>query len=337
MRTIPLAFSFWIFFIAPLHAQDWPVPINEFGQPDLQGLWTNPWMTPLQRPTELGSRRAYTDAEVEILAREALQSAAELEIALDPDRPAPPIGGNIDQSADGNFETMPLEIAHINGEWRTSYIINPENGRFPIRDDFQDIWRTWSTQGLLPSAGPEARGALDRCLSGPSPVPLLSLFAGVVNGNPGGDNPVRNIQIVQTRDYVAILSEYFSQVRIIRIGGEFIEHQGPRWMGDSIGYYEGNSLVIRSRNFRAEQSSIFMRSSDEFELEEIYTPLSEDTLLLRYTVVDSKVYSQPFTAEIPLRKMSPGHLIYEYGCHEGNYSMKSILRAARMEELGMLD
>jgi hypothetical protein len=337
MRIISAVFSLLVVFIAPLQAQHWEVPYNEFGQPDLQGLWTNPWMTPLQRPIELGERRTYTDAEVEMLVTEALQSAGELDTALDPNRPPPAAGGTIDQTADGNFETMPLEVARVNGEWRTSYVIQPEDGRLPYKDDIQDVWSKWSGQGLLPSAGPEARGALDRCLSGPSPVPLLTLFGGPVTGNPGGDNPVRNIQIIQTANYVAILSEYFSQVRIIRLDSKFSEHQMPRWMGDSIGHYDGSSLVVRSRNFRSEQSSVFMRSSDAFQLEEIYTPLGEDALLLRYTVTDPKIYSETFTAEIPLRRMLPDHQIYEYGCHEGNYSMSSILRAARMEELGLLD
>lgn len=336
VKTKPAILATILCAIASVHAQEQPVPLNEFGQPDMQGLWTNPWMTPLQRPVELGNRRTYTDAEVQALVQEATQDAADLDNVLDPDRPPPLPGGNIDQTADGNFETMPTEIARVGDEWRTSFIIDPANGRLPYRQNVQDILASWTARGLLPSTGPEARGVLDRCLSGPAPVPLLTLFGGPVTGNPGGDNPVRNIQIVQTREYVAILSEYFSQLRIIRLEKELLAHQGPRWMGDSVGHYEGNSLVISSRYFRPEHSTMFMRSSTEFELEETLTLMGTGELLFRYTVSDPKVYSRSFTAEIPLRRMPAAHRIYEYSCHEGNYSMSSILRAARMEELGLL-
>ncbi|MEQ8955238.1 MAG: hypothetical protein RL120_13995, partial [Gammaproteobacteria bacterium] len=226
------------------------------------------------------------------------------------------------------------QIAFVGGEWRTSLIVEPADGRLPIRDDYRDLYSEWRDRGLMPAAGPEARGVLDRCLSGPAPLPLLTLFYGVVSGNPGGDNPVRNVQIVQTADYVLILGEYFSQVRIIPLASEFKQDLGPRWMGDSIASYVGNSLVIQSRNFRAEHSTVFMRSSTGFEVTETYTRTSADEILLRYTVVDPVIYSEAVTAEIPLQRMAPGQYLYEYGCHEGNYSMVSILRGARMEEIG---
>jgi len=294
-------------------------------------------MTQLQRPAHLGERQAYTEQEVQALIDEALAFEAAMTAPLDPNRPPPPVGGVIDQTADANFESVTTDIARIDGEWRTSFIIDPANGRLPFREDAQDIHQRRQSDGLPRNSGPEGRSILDRCLSGASPVPLISRFGGYGMGNPAGDNPIRNVQIVQNEDYVVILGEYFSLVRIIRVGAEFMDQIGPRWMGDSIAHYEGNSLVIRSRNFRAEQSTNFLRSSELFELTETYTPLSENEMLLRYTVNDPNIYARPFTAEIPLTRMPAEEKIYEYACHEGNYSLPSILRAARMEDLGLLD
>ena len=310
----------------------WSAPRTEHSYPDFQGLWTNPSQTPLQRPAKLGNRRAYTTEEalqLEQVARE-IDIARTLPLALD--RPAPPRGGDIDQQADGNFEIMPTAISSVAGEYRTSLIIDPLSGRLPYLRGARDIYAVWNAQGHGRFDGPEIRGVLERCLSPGGQLPLLFAFGGPGAGNPGGDNPVRNIQIVQNKDYVVILSEYFSSVRIVRLGTRHIENQGNKWMGDSIAYYEGDSLVIHSNNFRPEQSTFFLRSSSQLEITETYTLVSADELLFSYTFTDPEIYSRSFTAEIPLQRMKPGQKIYEYACHEGNYSMISILRGARMEE-----
>ncbi len=318
-------------------AQEYAAPRTEHGYPDLQGLWRNSTMTPLERPLHLGNRRAYSEEEVQALIDEALEFEARMTATLDPNRPPPPVGGIIDQTADANFETVSTEIARVGGEWRTSLIVDPANGRLPFRESWQDIHGQWRDKGLAAGSGPEARSVLDRCLSGAAAVPLISRFGGYGLGNPAGDNPVRNVQIVQNRDYVVILGEYFSLVRIIPLRDEFLNQPGPMWMGESIAYYDGNSLVVRSRNFRPEQSTPFLRISDEFELTETYSLVGDNEILLRYTAFDPKIYSRPFTAEIPLSRMPAGQKLYEYSCHEGNYSMPSMLRAARIEELGYYD
>ena len=123
--------------------------------------------------------------------------------------------------------------------------------------------------------------------------------------NPGGDNPVRNVQIVQNEDYVVILSEYFSLVRIVRLNSAHLTDQGRKWMGDSIAHYDGDSLVILTINFRPEQSGL-IKSSGELEITETYTPVSNDELLFSYTLTDPKIYRQPFTVEIPLNGMAEG-------------------------------
>jgi len=308
----------------------WAAPKTEYGYPDLQGLWTNPSQTPFQRPVALGTKQAYTTEE----ALELEQAARDLEQAralpLDPDRPAPQRGGIVGAGADQNFEVRPIIVSRVNGEYRTSLIIDPPNGRLPLLQGARDIYADWIAQGFDRSDGPEIRPGQERCLNSAGQVPLLYTFD--ATNSIDGDNPVRNIQIVQTENHVVILSEYFSAVRIIRLGGGRFNDQGNKWLGDSIAHYEGESLIIHTKNFRPEQSNFFIRSSAQLEITETYTPVSADQLLFSYTLTDPKMYSRPVTAEVPLQRMAVDHKIYEYACHEGNYSLPSILRAARMRE-----
>ena len=313
---------------------DWTVPRTEHGHPDLQGLWTNSTLTPFMRPRNLGTKQAYTEEEALELERIAREEEAQRIMPSDPDRPPPPVGGVINQQSDENFDIAPIEIARINGEYRTSIIIDPADGRLPPRLDFKDIFERQREAGFGPSDGPEARSIQDRCLAPLVQLPLLYTF-GVAN-SADGDNPSRNIQIVQNADYVVILWEYFSAARIIRIADQHLDNFGPKWRGDSIARYEGDSLVIHTRNFRPEQTNPFLRASAALEITETFTPVSPNEMIFRFTIVDPLAYPQPITGEVALRRMAPEHQLYEYACHEGNYSFESILRAARMEEAGLL-
>lgn len=318
----------------PLHSfaadTPWAVPRTEFAYPDLQGLWTNPSQTPLQRPVALGTKQAYTAEEaleLERIAREQEQARA---LPLAPDRPPPPSGGTVGPVADQNFEVRPIVVSRVAGEYRTSLIIDPPNGRLPYLDGVRDIYADWLAQGFGRFDGPEIRPGQERCLNSAGQLPLLYTFD--ATNAIDGDNPVRNIQIVQNENYVVILSEYFSAVRIIRLGNEHFENQGNKWLGDSIAWYEGDSLIVHTENFRPEQSNFFIRSSAQLEITETYTPVAADQLLFRYTLTDPNIYSRPVTAEVPLQRLAADQKIYEYACHEGNYSLPSILRAARLNE-----
>lgn len=311
----------------------WVPALTEHGYPDLQGYWTNPSMTPMQRPAALGNKSFYSEAEAEALIAAAFAKDELRQAPLSADRSAPEVGGAIDQQADGNFELMPTQIAWVNGEYRTSLMVKPDDGRFPLLDSFRDIYGEWAAQGHSRSDGPEFTPIGERCLNPGALLPLLTVFAGEAGGNPGGDNPVRNIQIVQTEDYVVILAEYNSMARVIPVSDTHQEGQGLKWMGDSIARYEDNKLHIHTKGLRPEQSSLFLRASSAMEVSETYELTEENALLLTVTIEDSNIYSESFTAEIPLARMPEGQLLYEYACHEGNYSMPSILRAARLNEL----
>tara|TARA_Y100000994_G_scaffold135667_1_gene111139 strand:+ start:138 stop:1190 length:1053 start_codon:yes stop_codon:yes gene_type:complete len=312
--------------------------LTEYSHPNLQGFWTNPYQTPLERPLTLGNKRFYSNSEAETLRKQAIAVDEKRRAPLDPHRPAPELGGQLNNQADGNFEIMPVELAQISGEFRTSLIVEPSSGRIPWRVGGKDIHQQWRDQGKGRFDGPEGMTPLDRCLTPGGQLPLIYMFGGVETalGNPAGDNPVRNIQIVQNKDYVVILSEYFSLVRIIRIDSEFMPELGRKWMGDSIGYYEGNSLIVYTKNFREEQSITPLRSSADFQVKEVYTKIDENEILFQYTINDPNIYRDRWVAEIPIRRMEAELKLYEYACHEGNYSLPIMLRAARMEEAGLL-
>ena len=324
--------------VSLVSAQDISSGLTEYGHPNLQGLWTNPFQTPLERPISLGNKSVYSEEEAEIMRERAIAIDMERQAPIDPDRPAPTSGARLNNQADGNFEIMPIELAQIEGQIRTSFITQPETGRIPWKTGGKDIHQVWREEGKGRFDGPEGMTALDRCLTPGGQLPLIYIFGGVAHelGNPAGDNPVRNVQIVQNKDYVVILSEYFSLVRIIRIDSEFRPEQGKKWMGDSIGYYEGDSLVVHTRHLRPEQSIAPLRSSNAFEVKEIYTKRGDNEIIFEYTITDPNIYTQPWTAEIPLQRMKRDLKLYEYACHEGNYSLPIMLRAARMEEAGLL-
>jgi len=310
---------------------EWTVPRTEFGYPDLQGLWTNPSQTSLQRPLALGTKQAYTAEEALELERVARDQEEARALPLDPDRPPPQSGGTVGPGADQNFEVRPIAVSQVDGEYRTSLIIDPPDGRLPYLEGGSDIYADWFAQGFGRFDGPEIRPGQERCLNSAGQLPLLYTFD--ATNAIDGDNPVRNIQIVQNENYVVILSEYFSAVRIIRLGNEHIQNQGNKWLGDSIARYEGDSLIIHTKNFRPEQSNFFVRSSAQLEITETYRPISADKLLFSYTLTDPNIYSRSVSAEIPIQRMAKDQKIYEYACHEGNYSLPSILAGARRQEL----
>ncbi|NKB33655.1 MAG: hypothetical protein GKR91_11210 [Pseudomonadales bacterium] len=297
-------------------------PRTASGHPDFQGYWNNLHQTPLQRPTSLGNKRAYSEVEALALVDRAQQDLDDRASPLDPDRSAPDVGSRVTNQADDDFDEFPIGIARVNGEYRTSLVIDPPNGRIPIKEQSErtDFFTTLTASGRYLD-GPEFGWAAERCLiAGPQ---LSMMFQ-------RGLSPYA--QIVQTEDYLMILGEYPYDARIIRINGNHPQRSFPKWMGDSIARWEGDTLVIHTNNFRDEHSYPPILSTASFEVEERLS-LSEDGILLyQYTVTDPALYTQAFTAEVPFTRMERGRVLYEYACHEGNYSWGNSLRGARIEE-----
>ncbi|NKB33822.1 MAG: hypothetical protein GKR91_12055 [Pseudomonadales bacterium] len=329
MRTsLLLLFSFFLLILGSSEpivadsAANWSPLRTEHGHPDFQGNWSNRTQTPIQRPAHLGNKRAYTDEEaraLEELAWEANQVKFE---PLDPDREAPEAGGRIIQRADQNFVDMRIDVLRVDGEYRTSMIVDPADGQFPFLENGRrkDIFAKWRAQGFGPMDGPEIRPAGERCLSRGIPPTTVPPYNA-------------NFQIVQTNDHVMLLGEMVHDARVIKLNGRHQPGSIKSWLGDSVGYWEGDTLVVRTINLRPEISHFRLISSDQLELVERFTLVNNNEIVYSFTVTDPEIYSQSFTEELTLKRRGEDEFLYEYACHEGNYSVSGILGGARREEL----
>ncbi|MDA0279950.1 MAG: hypothetical protein O3C29_05880 [Proteobacteria bacterium] len=309
-------------------AQEFEPPRTSSGRPDLQGVWTNKTLTPLSRPSEFGQIRALS-AEQAGRLEDGHQDYLEAEFAAsDPDREA---GAGAQAGDDGDtndgynefWKDLGTEIQMINGEFRSSIIIEPANGQIPYLGDPRARFRR-DASAPEPSDGPEGRPLAERCLlafgshSGPPMLPVMYN---------------NNYQLVQTDDYVMILAEMAHDARIIRINDE--RHmRGMRgmekWMGDSIGRWEGDTLVVVTQEFNPQQN--FRGASEQLTVTEQFSRYSDSQILYRFTVEDPTVFSEPFTGEMMMNARPAAEPMYEYACHEGNYALPGILAGARRLE-----
>ncbi|MCI5107731.1 MAG: hypothetical protein MRY76_13535 [Pseudomonadales bacterium] len=308
-----------------LMAQDGAIPRTEWGVPDFQGYWRNNTVMPFQRAPELGTQQAYSSEEAQRLERAAQQQVEQDNEPLDPDRPAPaaealPPVGNYDLFWTDRGMFLPT----IDGEYRTSAIIDPPNGRIPERLAGFEPAFTRSNDG------PEGRSLGERCLlsfgnsSGPVMTPVMYNSHFQINQSPG---------------YVVITVEMIHDARIIPIRDERDELRSSalqKWMGDSIGRWEGDTLIVETKNYNPWQT---YRGADTENLTVIETFRFEgpDKLVYGFTVDDPTVYSAQWSGEMPITRMDEP--VFEYACHEGNYGIIGILAGARrlevMEEMGI--
>ena len=248
-------------------------------------------------------------------------------IPLNPGRSAPEAGAEIRQEADDAFLAHYLEpvVTPILGEYRTSVINDPPDGRMPAtRSDFQDFYARSQAQGLSATDGPEGQPLSGRCLIFGAAIPNLT---------PMMMNP--NLQIVQNESYVVVMTEMIHDARIIRLDKAHHDDGINRWMGDSVGHWEGDTLVVHSKHFRPEQSTSRMgfRVSEQFEVIEHYTLTSDEAIHYRFTINDPEAYRVPISGERTLTRNPPEARRYHFECHEGNYSLAAILTGARMSEV----
>ncbi|MGI1679198.1 MAG: hypothetical protein K6L75_10730 [Cellvibrionaceae bacterium] len=307
-------------FTTGLYAADYKAPRMADGSPDLQGIWKNATATPFSRPSEFGNRQAFTKEEAEALSAAAVKKVADDAKPTDPNAPAPkaeplpPVGNyNLFWTDRG------MNATYINGEYRTSILIDPPNGQMPgIKKSAREIMSS-RRNGPNRNDGPEGRGLGDRCLlsfgssGGPPMLPVM------YNSH---------YQIIQSEDTVAILVEMVHDVRMIRIGKNLKHDSRKKWMGDSIGHWQGDTLVVETVGFRSEQS--FRGSSPNMKVTEYFTRVADDKLVYRFTVNDPDAFEAPFTGELAFSGVD--EIIYEYACHEGNYALEGILNGARREE-----
>ncbi len=299
-------------------AQAYKAPRTAFGAPDLQGVWDNDAMTPLQRPKVFTSLVATPEAAA-AYEKQRMGRYEKTIAPVDPDDPAPPPDGVEDDAR----ADRPAGMARIRGEIRTSWIVEPADGRLP----YTPSGRAEADKMLkdeLVYDHPEGRPFDERCLLG---------------GGGGVAPPIINrdlVQIVQTREHVVLMGENNHEARIVRLGDRRHLPAAVRpWMGDPIGWWEGDTLVVETTNLNARDawrwtSGEFIRLTAAARIVERFTRTAPDEILYSYVVDDPGAYTQPWRGEMPFRATQAP--IFEFACHEGNYALTNILAGAREQE-----
>ena len=287
----------------------------------------------MERPAKFGNRRALTDQEALELLRSQAARNEEAERPSDPNRPAPPKNVGFIEGYNDFFMSHGKRVVSIKGEKRSSIVIDPPDGKIPpmtpegrARDEaFGGVaGRTdvIERHGEVPNAfdDPELRVNSERCLMG----------WGWTSGTPILPNYFYNNlkQIVQTPTEVMILTEMIHDARIVRIGGQHLPPNVRKWLGDSVGHWEGDTLVVETTNFT--DKTRFRGSSENLRVTERFTRVDAATLLYQFTVEDPKTWPRPWTGEYTW--VTSNETMYEYACHENNYSLGGVLRGARLQE-----
>jgi hypothetical protein len=341
-EDFPLRTLAFVIAILLLNTAQAEIKRTPSGKPDLSGVYDTGTLTPEQRPEFLGEIK-YLYPWVADLLNWAAQTAYEYfqDDVSDVDRGAPPAGGDGNNTAGaggvGGYNAFYIYIgqtaSQIDGKVPTSILYDPPHGRRPatlegVNARMGDIYQsfihtntgtaTWlEKDGPGPFDGPESLAPSERC--------LIS-FAATVPTLPSLYNNYK--RIVQTDDYVMILQEMVHDARIIKIDGEHSNPENKSWLGDSIGRWDGDTLVVTTRNFKAISG---LNGADEnLVVEERFSVAEDGNLLYDFTVVDETVWEAPWSGKYVWTK-SQGK-VYEYACHEGNYSMGNILRGARLLE-----
>jgi hypothetical protein len=281
-----------------------------FGQADLQGIWSNATITPLERPADLAGKQTFTAEEAAAYEKQVGERS------------------NVDHrsaNAESDVASAYNQFWYDRGTKavgtrRTSLIVDPADGRIPaLTPEAQkraDEKRTWMQEHA--TDGPEGRSFGERCILWRTAGPPMQ---------PGPYN--NNFQIIQTSEQVVILNEMIHDARVIPLDGRpHLASNIRQWMGDSRGHWNGKTLVVDTTNFSDDYS--FLGSDRNLHLTERFTRVSPDALLYEFTVDDPTAFTKPWSAQILVSK-TKGPL-FEYACHEGNYAMVDILAGARAAE-----
>ena len=306
---------------ALVQAQEGPAPRTGWGDPDLQGVWNNATLTPFQRPEELGMQEFLTEEEAAAIAQRNANRNAEL---LDAPATRTEAGGNV-----GAYNNFWMERGRaVVPTLRTSVITDPPNGRLPAvtpeverwLDSEEAAYRAAVRGGDLPADTYEQLDGGDRCL----------WYRGIPSFPTGYNN---NYLIVQNPNFVLILQEHIHDVRYIPLDGRpHLPDSVRQFAGSSRGRWEGDTLVVETRNFNGHA---FIRNfnadlTPDLVVEERFTRVSDDILDYEFTVNDPNVWTEAWKGSLPMwRNPEP---LYEYACHEGNYGLENILAGSRAAE-----
>jgi hypothetical protein len=337
----------------PANGKNWVAPRTPDGRPDLQGNWSNETQTSLERMGNQGL--TLTDERAAALEKRAQDVEEFRDRPSDPNAPPPTKGGDDELSPPGE-KTFVEQIAAAaggavggyNGFWldpgnkviridgvpRSSIIIDPPNGRVPALTA-EGKQRIAERMALTRKFGqydhPELASLSDRCIisfgANAGPPMLPNYFYN------------NNYTIVQTKDHVMIMTEMIHDARIIRLGAPaHVPSQVRPWFGDSIGHWEGDTLVVETTNIHPTQLSQtsplwpYRGGSDKLKVTERFTRTGPDVIVYKFTIEDPSTFTAPFSGELPFNRIN--ELIHEYACHEGNYALPGMLGGARLEEQG---
>jgi hypothetical protein len=311
-------------FAAPsATANGYKAPLNSYGQPDLEGTWTNATLTTLERPKEYGTRLVMTPEEVKKVEGDDAKVYAADAAPRDPKFKTTDLPHECGKGFSGagcgyNFAWIDPgnNVMRVNGEPRASFITDPADGRLPPAKPGVVVENLYLHYG----ENPENQTLAERCLSsfgysaGPVMLPLLYN---------------NNYEIAQSKDTVAIVIEMVHDVRIIRIGGKHRTDGGRPWIGDSIGWYEGATLVVETTNFP--KATALKGAWKELKVTERFTRVAPHRILYKFKVEDPSVWDRAWSGEY---EFSPSKgRIFEYACHEGNYALEGILSGIRAGEV----
>ena len=316
-----------------------------FAVGDLTGMYDAGTLTPLQRPQAYGDNLFLSPDQAKKIADQAAAFNKRANSASDPNRAAPAQGARV-----GGYNMFWIdrgtEAVSIDGKFRTSILTMPKNGRIPamtsagerrmqqLQDDWMLLWRSqdlpsdrntgtawWleTSDGRGPYDDIEQRPLAERCIFGSRSTAGPPMLPNLYNNHK---------RIIQTPEHVMILTEMNHDARVVRLNAEHRSFGAPSWFGDSVGFWEGETLVVKTKNFA--EFPPLSGASAALQVTEFFTRLDDGAMHYRFIVEDSTIWTEPWGGEY-VWPPSDGKL-YEYACHEGNYALGNIMRGARALE-----
>jgi hypothetical protein len=293
-------------------AKPWSAPRTPDGHPDLQGNWSFATITPFERPPAFGDKAVLTDQEVQQFEQETASRASQ-----DGNRQRG-TAADVNRAYNDAWYDRGTKMASSR---QTSIVVDPPNGRVPAlttEAQARAAARQATRRQRGAADGPEDRSLGERCIIGFNAGPPFQ---------PSAYN--NNLQIVQTKEYVMLMTEMVHDVRIVPLDGRpHAPSKARLWMGDSRGHWDGDTLVVETTNFS--EKNLYRGATENMKLVEKFSRTAEGTLVYEFTVSDPATWTQAWTGRVPLEKID--EKLYEYACHEGNYGMEGILKGTRTEE-----
>src|SRR5436190_14443643 len=335
---------------APQTAAKPKIPRLADGHPNLQGTYDVATLTPVDRPRAV-KNLVLTEQEAVAMEKYEAQRQVKNDAPLKGDRAAPPVGGEttapksylelLEQAGGGpvggynNFWLAGGDhVIRVDGQPRSSLILDPPDGQVPpMKPEAQKRNAAFLAGAVAPDAGETGGASPPGAFDGPESRPLAErCLLGFLNtsGPPTLPNYFYNNlkQIVQTKDTIVILVEMVHDARVIRMNAEHLPPTVRKWMGDSVGRWDGDTLVVDTTNFT--NKTRFRQSSENLHVVERFSRIDAKTLRYRFTVEDPSTWVRAWSGEEAWP--ATNDLMYEYACHEANYALGDIMRGARLRE-----